>query len=1426
MQGSIVAHELGHLALKVGDMYSDIHGGCGTGPGFDGTGFFRDMPRPTDSASVTDLAHTERNHTLMQHDVQVCRRLGGSRLSPYEEQPEFWEDRACLADQDCTDLGFVAGTFTACPVEPLQTSELSTLANYETVVSDGTSASACPAPQPGRELVLRGTLQPNESTTSPITDLVLAESNSRVLKRSVDAFDAEGDVLGAGTSVHRLRLYYARTAANHWQVVVADDLGDYGGAGTVCGDGVVSGAEECEAGQTIDCGTLSADLQAGTPASCNRCLWDRSVCARVSAATCGNSVLDPGEECDGASLPSCTTLNPGLGGTVGCNASNCTYDRSNCQFQTLRPLAAYDIDFSAGTHNVTSVNGITFDPAAPPADLKVVLGSDTDAAPYGTLASGAPGGQTTATGTFQAPASGGGTRAPVTLRLAFESLHEQAFASQYDPSFIQGSVLAPYVRHDFVNGEDVPQTAICTDPIRCQLQWNSATGRWETAQHTLDYHLGAYQGENAAQRDVRLQRIRDRDPFYTISEWDAMADYLRAEWGILITHPGVDRLDPASKPVAETLSLGDNNCNEPIDFGAVDFDAPAEVVVVLDRSGSMQAEDAQGFISKRLDFAKAGARLFLDLQSARTDPPKMGLVWFSSTPEAKVGSAGALEQLCSRNASSPAVCTGAAGEISATSIASQFLRDSQDPAGEEPLPAGMTDIGAALQLARGLFGATATPRSRAIVFLSDGENNPPDKSSFIDPAAEGQELAAADIKFFAVPSGPEGDRILNAQLASLTGGGMYAAPEAREIPDRFAYSYARLRGESLVVDRSPLAVQWVCPPYCPPGTSCDCTLSRFIDVPVEVGARRLNALVTSNGADDPTFVLRDPTGAQVGAPQGATVRLDRFYQLVSVENPRPGNWRIVPTEQAHNVALTATAHAENDKPDCFISVPGVVTPGSDVTIEAAAYYEREIETGAEFYGEVVGPDGSTTPLAFYSTASAHRATVPAASLPWRGHYEVRVRCEVGSNATYREGEAMQKDLPAVPRGTVQAFTRELSSTFFVDASALAPAPATGDTDGDGISNTDEVSGDTDGDGLPDVYDADGDGDDVNDRFDPDPTNPNVPTPQGLPPVALCQDVLVAADSSCTATVTAAAVDHGSYDPDGPPPVCTLAPTGPFSLGNTPVTLTCLDSAGATASCVAVVTVVDTSAPSISCPVSVNVPCTSASGATATFSVSSADNCGAGAAICTRPSGSLFPIGTTLNTCTVVDASGNPTSCSFYVTVNLGDDPVCCPAGTRLILGDSNNNLLSGTSGSDCILGRGGQDTINGNGGNDFISGGDGDDVISGGAGNDLICGGSGQDRVYGDTGRDVISGADGDDQCYGGDQDDTLLGGQGQDRLYGDNGNDSLVGETGDDRLEGGAGDDQLIGSGLHDLIGSGLHDVCIGGPGIDTFLTCESETQ
>jgi Ca2+-binding RTX toxin-like protein len=197
----------------------------------------------------------------------------------------------------------------------------------------------------------------------------------------------------------------------------------------------------------------------------------------------------------------------------------------------------------------------------------------------------------------------------------------------------------------------------------------------------------------------------------------------------------------------------------------------------------------------------------------------------------------------------------------------------------------------------------------------------------------------------------------------------------------------------------------------------------------------------------------------------------------------------------------------------------------------------------------------------------------------------------------------------------------------------------------------------------------------------------------------------------------------------------------------------------------------------------------------------------------------FPLGTTLVTWTARDGAGNVSRATQAVTAVLGNSSSCCPAGSKIIVGTSNNDVLVGTSGADCILGLGGQDTISGGGGDDVISGGDGDDVIDGGSGNDRIYGGSGQDRITGGSGDDIIDGGDGDDTIHGDDGNDMIFGGQGQDICFGGIGNDMIRGGTGDDQLHGEDGNDRLFGDADNDrLFGENGDDVLVGDIGDDTM--------
>ncbi|MCY1077064.1 FG-GAP-like repeat-containing protein [Archangium lansingense] len=184
------------------------------------------------------------------------------------------------------------------------------------------------------------------------------------------------------------------------------------------------------------------------------------------------------------------------------------------------------------------------------------------------------------------------------------------------------------------------------------------------------------------------------------------------------------------------------------------------------------------------------------------------------------------------------------------------------------------------------------------------------------------------------------------------------------------------------------------------------------------------------------------------------------------------------------------------------------------------------------------------------------------------------------------------------------------------------------------------------------------------------------TSTNKPPVALCRDVTVHADTACQG---GASVNNGSYDPDnGPSPLSiSEVPNTPFGLGTHPVTLTASDGE-ASDQCVGNVTVVDDTKPAVNCPASQVIETCSPAGAPATFAASATDHCSPATLSCSYASGSTFPVGQTPVGCSAQDAAGNSASCGFNVTV-VGDttppviscptSPIviraCAPNGTRV-----------------------------------------------------------------------------------------------------------------------------------------------------------------
>ena len=231
-----------------------------------------------------------------------------------------------------------------------------------------------------------------------------------------------------------------------------------------------------------------------------------------------------------------------------------------------------------------------------------------------------------------------------------------------------------------------------------------------------------------------------------------------------------------------------------------------------------------------------------------------------------------------------------------------------------------------------------------------------------------------------------------------------------------------------------------------------------------------------------------------------------------------------------------------------------------------------------------------------------------------------------------------------------------------------------DTDSDGISDHNDL--DSDDDGCLDVLEA-GNSDLDNDGIlgnSPVIVNGNgavinqngyignsvnaidntIDVACNLPPLALCQNISIYADATCSSSITNTSLDNGSSDPDGDVLSYSVDNNNSFIIGNNNVTMTVTDPDGESDNCTSIVTVIDTIKPSIQCPndtinyysINCNYIIPDYSASVNSFS----DNCDLNPIITQIPM-----IGSTVNsdtviTITVTDESGNSKSCDFNLSL--------------------------------------------------------------------------------------------------------------------------------------------------------------------------------
>ncbi len=106
--------------------------------------------------------------------------------------------------------------------------------------------------------------------------------------------------------------------------------------GPVCGNGVVEMNEQCEVGlfSEMKCSDFDDDYDDGyVTCDFRTCRYNLSGCNAKSV--CGNSILEGSEQCDGDELNdmTCTALNYGFsGGTLRCDPDTCSFDISDCEY--------------------------------------------------------------------------------------------------------------------------------------------------------------------------------------------------------------------------------------------------------------------------------------------------------------------------------------------------------------------------------------------------------------------------------------------------------------------------------------------------------------------------------------------------------------------------------------------------------------------------------------------------------------------------------------------------------------------------------------------------------------------------------------------------------------------------------------------------------------------------------------------------------------------------------------------------------------------------------------------------------------------------------------------------------------------------------------------------------------------------------------
>lgn len=825
-------------------------------------------------------------------------------------------------------------------------------------------------------------------------------------------------------------------------------------AGTTgCGDGVVSGSEECESsvspganpcsvipgGATSPTATTTCD-----PATCT---WRRAGCYDGSPASCGLLNPDP-QQCFPGVLGTLTLAAcPSGGGTQSC--TDCLDDPSTCPVTLGAPTTVTNNNSAFNVPNTEySISNRSVG-----ANFSVRLN-------------------------VQRVTTGAAHRlGDVTV----DGAGECAFVAQQGGLCLASGGHSASCEH--VCGESFSTYSPPAIPGAFERTDGNRYIHWGADGNNVDLRCTNRDRGQAA--PMRPMCERPTDYPLVVSEWDLLQYNLRRRGlNANIQHAGINlgnvgdpltwgQSPPTIEGVGQDCSAAAYAVNITIRT-AFNPSAPGQydTSLVIDTSGSMATPATQDAMKTRADIATgAGVAALQMLNTAQGASGGMttynvGLTSFATTANA-VAATVALDM------------TG----LTNLTTALQGL----------PAPSGNTAIGEGLRVGYGQLNAAAA-RDRFVMLISDGYHNTGDA-----PEDVARQLVAADTRLHVCPvyfgeSADQSDQLLRVALEGKCALRI-ADPTTNDIAiTMFELAGERAGGSVLMSDRvtvqnrddGPILLSTILSTLSP-------ATSATTELVVSPEMKNLRLLVSDSGRNSTPWIAPTVT---LTAPNGATRVLDassarfnesargyRLFELPIRAASEYGTWRMTVAPAANAGTAPAITNlsvvADRSEAQCEVGLDRAsYQAGANVDVTVTPRHSAPLNLSTVSSSVAVfGPslDGTirrlTVPLRLDASRRVFTGRFPAPSS--NGVYSVQALCEA-ANPVSDIAEQGPFTAP-VAITSLPAFRVQGARQFVVKGGSFVCGSPT-DCDRDGVPDANEPPGDADGDNIPNANESDSDDD--------------------------------------------------------------------------------------------------------------------------------------------------------------------------------------------------------------------------------------------------------------------------------------------------------------------------------------------------------------